>query len=194
MIKQLYNKLYSQYNILKVKNKNIKIGKKFRIRGYFGLSIANSSSVSFGDNYVMVSGNMFNPLGRNIQSAIRVGENAVLKIGNNVGMSCVSIWSSKEIIIGNNVKIGADVIIFDSDMHSLNFLERRNVLTDEKNAKKMSINIGDDVFIGTRSIITKGITIGDRSIIAAGSIIVKDIPSGEIWGGNPAKLIKRIKE
>ncbi|WP_298881815.1 acyltransferase [uncultured Polaribacter sp.] len=192
MIKKNYNKLYTLYNILKFKSKNVKIGKKFRIKGKVGLNISNSSYVQFGDNFVMLSGKMFNILSRNIQSGIRVDKNATLKVGNNVGISSVSIWSSKKIVIGNNVKIGADVIIFDSDMHSLNYLERRDFTTDAKNAKKKPIIIGNDVFIGTRSIITKGVEIGDKVIIAAGSIVTKSIPSNEIWGGNPAKFIKKI--
>lgn len=58
--------------------------------------------------------------------------------------------------------------------------------------KAAQVQIGNNVFIGTRSIICKGITIGDRSIIAAGSVGVKDIPADEVWGGNPAKFIKHI--
>ena len=41
------------------------------------------------------------------------------------------------------------------------------------------------------SIILKGCTIGDNSIIAAGSVVCSDVPAGEIWGGNPAKFIKK---
>lgn len=36
-------------------------------------------------------------------------------------------------------------------------------------------------------------TIGERSIIAAGSVVVKDVPPDEVWGGNPAKFIKKIE-
>ena len=48
---------------------------------------------------------MYNPLGRNIKSMIRVDEKAEIIIGDNVVMSNVSLWSKKSIIIGNNVKI-----------------------------------------------------------------------------------------
>lgn len=59
--------------------------------------------------------------------------------------------------------------------------------------KHAPIKIEDDVFIGARTIITKGVTIGAKSIVAAGSVVVCNIPSGEIWGGNPAKFIMKIK-
>jgi acetyltransferase-like isoleucine patch superfamily enzyme len=49
------------------------------------------------------------------------------------------------------------------------------------------------VFIGARCIILKGVTIGEKSIVAAGSVVTKNIPEGEVWGGNPAKFIKKIE-
>ena len=42
------------------------------------------------------------------------------------------------------------------------------------------------------TIIVKAVTIGDNAVIGAGSIITCDIPSGEIWAGNPAKFIKKV--
>ena len=50
------------------------------------------------------------------------------------------------------------------------------------------------MFIGTSCIIGKGVTIGENSVIAAGSVVVKNVPSNEIWGGNPAKFIRKINE
>jgi acetyltransferase-like isoleucine patch superfamily enzyme len=41
-------------------------------------------------------------------------------------------------------------------------------------------------------LILKGVTVGKYSIVAAGSIVTKSIPPNEIWGGNPAKFIRRI--
>lgn len=55
------------------------------------------------------------------------------------------------------------------------------------------VKIGNNVFIGAHSVICKAITIGDDVIVAAGSVVTKDIPSGEIWGGVPAKFIKKVK-
>lgn len=52
------------------------------------------------------------------------------------------------------------------------------------------IKIGNNCFIGCRSILLPGVTIGDNSIIGAGSVVTKDVPSGEVWAGNPARFIK----
>jgi acetyltransferase-like isoleucine patch superfamily enzyme len=172
--------------------KGVVYGKKLRIRGSVKLFIDKGGSLTVGNNFTLISGLMLNPLGRNIKSSIRVDANAEIIIGDDVGMSCVSLWAKKKILIGDNVKLGADVIIMDSDMHTLDYLLRRNVDTDGINAKSSPIIIGDDVFVGTRSIITKGVSIGNRSIVAAGSVVSKSIPQDEIWGGNPAKFIKKI--
>jgi acetyltransferase-like isoleucine patch superfamily enzyme len=70
-----------------------------------------------------------------------------------------------------------------------NFL-RKNFSTHEFNDNEITI-IGNDVWVGTNCLIRKGVTIGDGSIIGMGSIVTKDIPPYEIWGGNPARLIKK---
>lgn len=59
---------------------------------------------------------------------------------------------------------------------------------------KGKVKIGNNVFIGAQTVICKPVTIGDDCIIAAGSVVVKDIPAGEIWGGVPAKFIKKRPE
>lgn len=190
MLVKIFRKIVILYNLLRFKGANIDCGKGLLVMGRISLIVRGRLVI--GDNLNIISGNMMNTLGRNIKTSIRVDENALIKIGNNVGMSCVSLWSKKKIEIGNNVKLGADVLVFDSDMHSLDYRQRRELATDAPNAKSAAIVIEDDVFIGARSIITKGVVIGAKSIVATGSVVTKSIPSGEIWGGNPAKFIKKI--
>lgn len=59
-------------------------------------------------------------------------------------------------------------------------------------AASAPIVIEDNVLVGARCIILKGVTIGARSIIGSGSIVTKDIPSDCIAAGNPCKVIKSI--
>ncbi len=51
-------------------------------------------------------------------------------------------------------------------------------------------HIGNDVWIGAKSIVMDGVTIGDGAIVAAGSVVTKDVPPYAIVGGAPAKIIK----
>lgn len=52
--------------------------------------------------------------------------------------------------------------------------------------------ICDNVFIGAKCIILKGVTIGENSVIGAGSVVTKNVPANQIWAGNPAKFIKNV--
>ena len=56
--------------------------------------------------------------------------------------------------------------------------------------RKVAISIGNDVWIGSHSVILPGITIKDGAVIAAGSIVTKDVPSNAIVAGNPATIIR----
>lgn len=54
------------------------------------------------------------------------------------------------------------------------------------------IVIGDNVFIGARAIILKGVTIGEGAIVGAGSVVTKDVAEYSIVAGNPAKVIRAL--
>lgn len=156
------------------------------------ISIADNASVSIGSNFICRSG-AGQAIDNSCCSKLIVGKNAKLIIGDNTGISNTAIECYSEITIGSNVNIGAGTMIFDTDFHSTNWRDRQNRFTDTSNRKISPIHIGDCVFIGTRSIICKGVHIGNHSMVAAGSVVVKDIPSDELWGGNPACFIKRIE-
>lgn len=50
--------------------------------------------------------------------------------------------------------------------------------------------IGRNCFIGGNAIILPGITIGDNCVVAAGSVVTRDVPTGSIIGGNPARILR----
>jgi acetyltransferase-like isoleucine patch superfamily enzyme len=90
------------------------------------------------------------------------------------------------------VNIGGNVRIFDHDFHALDAEVRRSP-RDAAECATRPIVIGDDVFIGTNSIILKGITIGDRAIIGAGSVVTKNVPADCIAAGNPARIVRKAE-
>lgn len=51
--------------------------------------------------------------------------------------------------------------------------------------------IGNHVWLAANYIILQGVKIGDNAVIAAGAVVTKDVPEGEIWGGIPAKFLKK---
>lgn len=125
-------------------------------------------------------------------SKIVVQKGANLTIGDYSGATNVEIQCHNSIVIGNHVNIGSRTTIFDTNFHSLDWEIRSVRSKDVLMASSAPVNIGDYAFIGARCIICKGVTIGEKAIVAAGSVVVKDIPAGQMWGGNPAKFIKNL--
>ncbi len=126
-----------------------------------------------------------------------VDGDGLIKIGNNCSIGKnTSIRSSKSIEMGNHVLISAEVIVLDNNSHSLDYLERRKDIDFSrygyKTAQSKSILIGNDVWVGRRALILKGVRIGDRSIIAAGSVVTKDVPEDCVMAGNPAIIVKHL--
>ena len=191
--RRIKNKLSCYKNRIKLSLFGIKCGKNCIIHGYLGLRLAPDSIVEIGDNFYMSSGSHINPLARNIQGHICINKGAKLIIGNHVGMSSPVLRAHKSIKIGSNVKFGANVIVMDSDAHSMNYLHRRELSVDMVHKADAEVVIEDDVFIGMNTIVLKGVTIGARSVIGAGSVVVKSIPADCIAVGNPAKVIKRLE-
>ena len=195
-IKQL---LYIKLNIILFYLLGIKLGKNPKIYNQIYLAIHHNSEIVIGNNFTFTNGSAFNPISRNIKGCIHTQKGASIYIGDNVGISSCCLWAKENITIGNNVKIGSDTIIMDTDAHNLDHIIRNSEMVNEKGesidgltAASAPIIIKEGVLIGTRCIILKGVTIGKNSIIGSGSIVTKSIPDNCIAAGNPCKIIKEI--
>ncbi len=149
--------------------------------------------------YIIVSGGMPMPkvihkggklLAENCQfySGVRleIGSTATLVIGNGTYLNRNTLIICEDRIeIGRNCKIAWDVIIMDSDLHPIN---------ESSPIVNKPVRIEDDVWIGCRSIILKGVTVGYGAVIAAGSVVTKNIPPRTVYGGSPAKLIAELDD
>jgi acetyltransferase-like isoleucine patch superfamily enzyme len=175
---------------MKFQSIDIKYGKGLYVDGKIILSVTKGK-LSLGENVKILSRYKANLVGMTNPATFQIFQTGSIILGDGVGMSS-TIFSSKKLIkIGNNVMIGANVRIFDHDFHSMNFLDRRHGGQDYLNAKTAEVIIEDDVFIGTNSIILKGVHIGKGSIVGAGSVVsMKEIPSFSVVAGNPCKIIK----
>ena len=166
----------------------VKYGKNFTSCGT--MLIRNYSKAIKIGNYVSInSHSVANPIGGQNKTILVASGNGVISIGNKVGISNSAIFSMNNIIIEDEVTIGANCKIYDTDFHS-SVPEYR--LNGNTNIPSAPIVIKKRVFIGAHSIILKGVTIGKESVVGAGSIVTKDIPGGEIWAGVPARFLKKI--
>lgn len=181
---------YPYWNRLKFFLKGVSYGKRLNVYTRIFLELGQNAQISIGDDFTFSSGECINPLCRNICGCIVANPGASIKIGDNVGMSSPCIWAHSAITIGNNVNIGGDSILMDSDAHSLNYMDRRFPTIDRANKKNAPIIVEDDVLIGARCIILKGVTIGARSVIGSGSVVTKSIPADCVAAGNPCKIIR----
>ena len=173
-----------------LKGNNVKF-KKVSSSGVPYIMVARGGFLFIGDNFTMHNGIKGNPIGCYSKCTFFVDNGAVLKIGNNVGVSQTAMICHKSITIGDNVKIGGGVKIYDTDFHSLD-PQIRASKQDVNYRAKAAVIIKDRVFIGAYSIVLKGVTIGENSIIGAGSVVAKSVPRNQIWAGNPAKFIREI--
>ncbi len=120
-------------------------------------------------------------------------------IGVTIGNDCKIInhpdWSSEPylISIGNHTEISFGVSFLTHDGATWISRNDKKYINNEI-LKFGCIKIGNDCFIGCRSIILPNVTIGDKVIIAAGSVVTKSVPSGEVWGGVPARKIMDSEE
>ncbi len=145
-------------------------------------------TVKIGKNVTINSAFWANPVGGTQTAFLIKGKGAVIEIGDNCGFSNVVLAAKTHIAIGKNVFLGGGVRIFDTDFHSTDLQER----LDDVNIPTKPVVIEDGCFIGADAIILKGVTVGKESVVGAGSVVAKSIPPGEIWGGNPAKFIKKL--
>ena len=182
--------VFFRFRILLIMN-NVKHG-HITSNGMPYIAVVPGGKCVFGDNLTMNNGLRFNPIGYPQPCTIVVTRNATLTIGENVGLSQASIICHHSIKIGDNVKIGGGVKIYDTNFHSLNPQIRRVHQLDMELKKVLPVVIENDVFIGAGAVILPGVIIGANSIIGAGAVVAKSIPPNQIWGGNPARYIKDV--
>ena len=170
----------------------IKLYRKVKFRGFTIIYQFPGATINFGANIIINSDLFSNFIGINHPSIIIARDGGKITIGNDVGMSGCTLYSLKEIDIGDRTIIGGNCKIIDNDFHPLSPHDR--FLNIRENIKKQKIIIGENVFIGANSIILKGTVIGNNSIVGAGSIVKGIFPDNVILGGNPAKVISEIRD
>ena len=153
------------------------------LNGSNNISIGNNCT--FGKNAVLTTwekheGKTFNP-------TIDIGSRC--NFGDYLHLTCID-----EIKIGNDVLTGRWVTITDNSHGTTDYSELEHEPLKRKLFSKGPVIIGDNVWIGDKATILPNVKIGQGAVIGANSVVTKDVPPFSVVGGNPAKIIKRMKE
>ena len=188
-IKMLWYRYWLPY---KISRKGIRLQGRVYFLGWPIINLAPDSTIEIDTDSNLCSLSQYTALGVSHPVIIRtLRAGALVKIGKGVRMSGTTICATKRIVIGNNVCIGANVTIVDTDFHSLDPNIRKSPM-DAKEASVSAVEIEEDVFIGAGCFILKGVRIGRGSIVGAGSVVTKSCPAFSVIAGNPAVPINSV--
>lgn len=159
----------------------VKLGRHIKFDGKCYFKRYPGSAIGIGDNCSFLSRVNSNLIGINRPCLIStLTQEAIIEIGENCGFSGTVIGAFKSVVIGKNVRCGANTLITDSDWH----------LEDSRVGEPKDVIIGDNVWLGINVVVLKGVTIGYNTVIGANSVVTRDIPACVIAAGNPCKVIK----
>ena len=190
----------SNWYKLVMKATKVKYGKGLLLKGVPVIFNKKGAELTIGNNVTVKSSFLSNLVGLYSRTIIVTrASGAYIRIGDNVGMSGVTIYARKGIEIGENTAIGGNTKILDNDFHPIE-AETRNKLLADKNGgdsdlvPSKPIKIGKNCFIGCNAIILKGTELGDGCVVGAGAVVSGKFEAGSVIVGNPARCIRKVGE
>lgn len=180
--------LYRKLKALAAIGVEIRCGKKSRLNR-MGLRLHAGDRLTIGDHSI-------------VDASLRTDRSpATIEIGARTFISGGSIIAAAQSVsVGDDVLISWGVTIVDHDSHSLDFSLRKNDvvawgngLKEWKHVKISPVRIGSKAWIGFGASIMKGVTVGEGAVIAAKSVVTRDIEPWTLVGGNPARVIRKLK-
>lgn len=172
--------------------RGVRCGRDVTLAGRPLVTGARNGSIVLSDRVELISVSHRTNLGVRSPTILRIlAPGAAIYVGEDTGISGAVICSALSVQIGKRCLFGADVMVFDTDFHHLEPAGRRY---GAPNWSEISapVVIEDDVFVGTRSIVTKGVRIGRGSVVGAGSIVTSDVPPMTLVAGVPARRIRSL--
>lgn len=152
------------------------------------ITLAPGGTIALGEGVRVFSRVNSNPAGLPHPTILAaLTPESVIAIGKETAISGASIAARVKVTIGRHVMIGAGACIWDTDFHPVDPYQRHQHPT--RAARCAPVMIHDDVFIGARAMILKGVTVGLGAVIGAGAVVTKDVGAWQIVAGNPAVVV-----
>lgn len=162
------------------------------VTGRIIIRLARGSRIELGSNVVLNADPRRNTLEARGPVIIQtIFPDARITIDSDSGLTSTTLSAATAIDIGKRVLIGAGCLITDSDHHVVrpSRSQSRRHLGLPRPTPKDRVLIEDDVFIGARTIVLKGVQIGRGAVIGAGSVVTRDVPPFAIAAGNPCEIV-----
>lgn len=132
--------------------------------------------VSFGRRVAFRNRSGRSEVGARRGATLRMGERAFVNQG-------AVIVASVGITIGDDVRVGDGVAVYDSDFHALQ---------EGSPVRRAPVTIGDNVWLARNATVLPGVVIGDHSVVAAGAVVTGPVPARTLVAGNPARIVRAL--
>jgi acetyltransferase-like isoleucine patch superfamily enzyme len=120
------------------------------------------------------------------QASLVVGGRLQLK-GRNLLQAGCSLHCAQEVTVGHRAVLSEYATVVDSSHH---FSTPDRWFLD--NVRTGPVRIGDEVWIGAKATVGRGVTVGDQSVVSANSLVVRDVPPGHLASGVPAEVRRAV--
>ncbi len=185
---------------------NVSIGSNVVIEDFCIIGVPfkgmKNEQTIIGDNSIIRSGTYIyagNKIGKNFRTGNKVNIRELNNIGDNVSIGTLSVIEHN-VNIHNDVRIHTQVFIPEYTIIEKNCWIGPNVVfTNAKYPKHPKVKenlkgayIQKNVKIGANTTLLPGVVIGKHSLIGAGSVVIKNVASGLIVAGSPAKQIRKV--
>ena len=139
--------------------------------------IVNGGTIEVGERFIMFNHTVRSELVTHPGGCIRIGDRVFLNYG-------VSISAHQRVEIGDACQVGSYVCMMDNDYHQV---EDRS-----QPGESAPIVLENNVWLGVRAIVLRGVTIGKNAVVGAGSVVTRDIPPDVLAAGAPARVVRRF--
>jgi serine acetyltransferase len=150
-----------------------------RVRVWGRPKVHNEGTIRIGDRTKLISHTATLALSTAPGATLDIGERVFINFGCTLG-------ATQLIRIGPRCAIGSHAVIIDNDFHTVD-PERRYVVPPSA-----PIILEENVWLGARVVVLRGVTIGAHSVIGAGSVVTRNIPPRSLAVGLPARVVKSI--
>jgi acetyltransferase-like isoleucine patch superfamily enzyme len=173
---------------LRLRRAGAEVGPGLRLHGLPIVGSVDKGSIRIGREVALCSRSEDTALGVSRPVVLRtLTPEARIAIGDGCALSGTAICAATSIRVGARCLFGADATVVDTDFHPLHPEGRWQAPLSA--AASRAVSIGDDVFIGARAIVLKGVRIGDGAVVGAGAVVTDDVPAYAVVAGNPARIV-----